>query len=130
MVHCGLAKNSPPEADTRLGFHQLGVGSVSKRGGEQLAFNMAKNYEDQCFSWLCLGHGVAYDGFRTHRLLAAEEGICSHFRLSPCERPSPSGRGLLASLSREEVIRDRHETSSLRISSLNPLPHYIRGSSS
>lgn len=128
MVHCGLAKNSPPEADTRLCFYQLGVGSVSKGGGEQFAFNMAKDYKDHCFSWLRLGHGMAYDGFRTHRLLAAEDGIGSHFGLSPSERPSPPGRGPLASLSRTEVTRDRHGTTEFQ--ALNPLPHCIKGSSS
>lgn len=72
-----MAKYSPPEADTRLCCHQLGIGSITKWGGEQFAFNMAKDYKDHCFSWLCLGHGVAYDGFRTHRLLAARERILS-----------------------------------------------------
>lgn len=77
VAHCRLAKYSPPEADTRLCCNQLGVGSVSKGGGEQFALNMAKDYKDHCFAWLSLGHGVAYDDFRTHRLLATEEGMLS-----------------------------------------------------
>lgn len=127
MIHCGLAKNSPPEADTRLCFYQLGVGSISKRGGEQFAFNMAKDYEDHCFTWLRLGHGVAYDGFRTHRLLAAEGGYVLTLGSALVRGPVLQKEAHLLPSAGGEVTRDRHGTTSLIISSLeSTTPLYKR----
>lgn len=68
-----VAQSLPPEADAGLCRHELGVGRIAERNGQQRALGMAKDHTNHSFSWPSLGHGVAHNGLRTHWLLAAGE---------------------------------------------------------
>ena len=83
LAGCKCTRSSPPEADTGLGCNKLGVGSVVEGAGEQQALGLAKDHSDHCISWASLGHGVAHNGLRTHRLLAAGWGAVWHLGFEP-----------------------------------------------